>query len=389
MGEIERARRLLMHVGPVTIEDEVLLAGMRNNVGFSSPEFVEAMGKVLRGLRKVFGVDDSYQTFAIVGGGTSAMESVVSLLRKGEKVLVISNGVFGDRWEPLLKRYPLQVNVLRADPGDYVPPEAVEDEVIKGGYTAVTMTHVETSTGVRHPVEETVKRVRDRVDLIVVDGVSAAGAETVKAKDWGVDVYLTASQKALGAPPGLGLLALSGRALERLKGESVSGYLLDLRNWLPVMRNFEEGKLGYFSTLPVHTVLMLAKSLELIEKEGLENRIARHERVARAIRAGVEGMGLKIVARRPEAYSNTVTGVIVNGVDPAKILSAVINEGVELAPGVHPKLQGRYFRIGHMGWVTPNDAIATIAVLERVLKSLGEDVRVGEGVKAAQLAMLS
>jgi len=106
MGEIERARRLLMHVGPVTIEDEVLLAGMRNNVGFSSPEFVEAMGEVLRGLRKVFGVDDSYQTFAIVGGGTSAMESVVSLLRKGEKVLVVSNGVFGDRWEPCLRGTP-------------------------------------------------------------------------------------------------------------------------------------------------------------------------------------------------------------------------------------------------------------------------------------------
>ena len=98
---------------------------------------------------------------------------------------------------------------------------------------------------------------------------------------------------------------------------------------------------------------------------------------------------MKTVARRPEAYSNTVTGVIVNGVDPAKVLSAVINEGIELAPGVHPKLQGRYFRIGHMGWVTPNDAMATIAVLERVLKSLGEDVRVGEGVKAAQLALFS
>ncbi|MGC9106109.1 MAG: pyridoxal-phosphate-dependent aminotransferase family protein [Thermoprotei archaeon] len=387
MGQVERDRRLLMHVGPVTIEDEVLLAGMKNNVGFSSPEFVEAMGKILKGLRKVFGVDESYQTFTIVGGGTSAMESVVSLLRRGERVLVVSNGVFGDRWEPLLKRYPLQVDVLRAEPGEYVPPELVEEKASKERYAMVTMTHVETSTGVRHPVEETARRIRDKVDLIVVDGVSAAGAETAKAKDWGVDVYLTASQKALGAPPGLGLLALSPNALERLKGESISGYLLDLRNWLPVMRNFEEGKMGYFSTLPVHTALMLAKALELIEKEGVENRVKRHERVARAIRAGVEGMGLSVVARKPEAYSNTVTGVLVKSTDPSKVLSSVIDEGLELAPGVHPKLQGRYFRIGHMGWVTPNDAIATIAALERVLKSLGEDVRVGEGVRAAQLAL--
>ena len=387
MGSVERERRLLMHVGPVTIDDEVLLAGVRNNVGFSSPEFAEAMRKVLKGIRKVFGVSEKYQAFAIVGGGTSAMESVTSLLNRGDRVLVVANGVFGERWEPLLKRYPVEVDVLRAEPGEYVDPGTVEEAVRKKKYTMVTMTHVETSTGVRHPVKETVKAVRDYVDLVVVDGVSAAGAEEVKAEEWGVDVYLTASQKALGAPPGLGLLALSPRALERLKGDSVAGYLLDLRNWLPVMRNFEEGKFGYFSTLPVHTVLMLAKAIELIEREGVENRVKRHERVARAIRAGVEGMGLEIVARKPEAYSNTVTGVLLKKVSASEVLGKVIDEGVELAPGVHPKLAGRYFRIGHMGWVTPNDAIATIAALERVLKALGEDVKVGEGVRAAQEAL--
>jgi len=281
----------------------------------------------------------------------------------------------------------VKVNVLSAEPGYYVEPETVEKEVKKDKYTLVTFTHVETSTGVRQPIKDSVKAVRDYVDLVVVDGVSSVGAEEVKAKDWRVDVYLTASQKALGVPPGLGILVLSERAMERLKDEkSIAGYYLDLRNWLPVMNSMENGKASYFSTPPVHTILMLSEALKIIiDEEGLESRIKRHEKVASAIRAGIEGMGLEIVAKKPEAYSNTVTGVVVKKVNAGNVLSEIVSEGVELAPGVHPKLQGKYFRIGHMGWVTENDAIVTIASIERVLNKLGEEIRLGEGIKATQL----
>jgi len=384
---LRKEKRILMHVGPVNILDRILYAGLKNNVGFSSPEFIQAFQYSLKKTRELFQVDSTYQPFLIPGGGTSAMESVTSLLKEGEKVLVVSNGVFGDRWINIFKKYPVKVDVLKSEPGYYVDPETVEKQVKKEKYSLVTFTHVETSTGVRQPIKESAKAVRDQVDLVVVDGVSSVGAEEVKAKDWGVDVYLTASQKAIGVPPGIGILVLSENAMKRLSDEkSIAGYYLDLRNWLPVMRGMEEGKGVYFSTPPVHTILMLQEALKIItEEEGLENRIKRHERVASAIRAGVEGMGLEIVAKRPEAYSNTVTGVLLKKINAGNVLTDIVSEGIELAPGVHPALQGKYFRIGHMGWVTENDAVATIATIERVLRKLGEDVRVGEGVKALQL----
>ncbi|MEM0304702.1 MAG: alanine--glyoxylate aminotransferase family protein [Saccharolobus sp.] len=379
--------KLLLHVGPTTIKEDVLIAGLENNVGFTSKEFIEAFSNSLKGLRYVMGVSKNYQPFIIPGGGTSAMESVTSLLKPKDKILVVSNGVFGDRWEQIFKRYPVDVKVLRPSPGYYVTPEEVTEEVKKDNYKMVTLTHVETSTGVREPIKDVVSKIRKDVELIVVDGVSSVGAEEVKAEEWNVDVYLTASQKALGAPAGAGLLVLSPKALEFLNQDSIAGYYLNLKNWLSVMRSMEEGKPMYFSTPPVHVIMQLSKAFKLIEEEGIENRIKRHSIVSRAIRAGIEALGLEIVAKKPEAYSNTVTGVILKVVEPAKVLSESISEGVEFAPGVHPAF--KYFRIGHMGWVTPNDAIVAISVIERTLKKLGEPIRFGEGVKAVQDSLSS
>ncbi|ARM77014.1 septum site-determining protein [Acidianus manzaensis] len=374
-----------MHVGPETIDYDVLLAGVKGDIGFTSKDFVDAMNYSLKYLRKLMGADESYQPFIIPGGGTSAMESVTSLLKKGDKVLVVSNGVFGDRWTSIFSRYPVEVKTVKAKAGYYVKPEEIEDEIKKEGgkVKLVTLTHVETSTGIREPIEEVSKRIRDYTDLIVVDGVSSVGAEVVKAKDWNIDVYLTASQKAIATPPGAGLLVLSQNALKYLD-DNVAGYYLNLKNWINVMQSMENGKASYFSTLPVHLVLMLKKAFELIEAEGIENRIKRHELVSSAIRKGLEGMGLEIVAKAPDAYSNTVTGVKVSKVNPNDVLSAITQEGIELAPGVHPDLAGKYFRIGHMGWVNLNDAISTISALERVMKKLGEPINYGEGVKAIQ-----
>ncbi|MEM3918844.1 MAG: alanine--glyoxylate aminotransferase family protein [Saccharolobus sp.] len=380
--------KLLLHVGPTTIKEDVLIAGLENNVGFTSKEFVEALSYSLKGLRYVMGASKSYQPLIIPGGGTSAMESITSLLKPNDKILVVSNGVFGDRWEQIFKRYPVNVKVLRPSPGDYVKPEEVEEEVRKDNYKLVTLTHVETSTGVREPVKDVINKIRRYVELIAVDGVSSVGAEEVKAEEWNVDVYLSASQKALGSSAGLGLLLLSPKAVSILDSQdSIAGYYLNLKNWLPVMRAVEEGKAAYFATPPVHVILQLAEAFRLIEKEGIENRIKRHATVASAIRAGLEALELEIVARRPESYSNTVTGVLLKTIEPQKILAETVNEGVEFAPGVHPAF--KYFRIGHMGWVTPNDAIVAISVIERTLKKLGEPIRFGEGVKAVEEVLSS
>lgn len=377
-------RKILMHVGPTVIDPEVLLAGVQTDVGFTSPEFIEASSKVLKGLRYIMGADKTYQPFIIPGGGTAAMESILSLLHEGDRVLVVSNGVFGDRWEGIFKRYRVKVDVMRAEPGEVVEPSAVEEKLSSGEYRAVTLTHVETSTGVRMPIQEVTKRVRRHVDLIIVDGVSSVSAEEVRATEWGVDVYLTASQKALGSPPGAGLLVLSRKAVESIDDKSLAGYFLNLSNWVKVMDLLEQEKGAYFATLPVHVILSLNKSIEMAQREGIDRRVERHSRVAGAIRSGVEGMGCEIVARKGR-YSNTVTAVMTKVADPSKVLSTIRDvEGIELAPGVHPKLAGKYFRIGHMGSVNQNDAVATIAALERVLRGLGEPVKLGSGVSAVQ-----
>jgi len=387
MSSINESRRLLMHVGPVNIDLDVLLAGVKTNVGFTSKEFLEASSYVLKALKKLVGAGENYTSIMLPGSGTVAMEAVTSMLKRGDKVLVVSNGVFGDRWEYIFKRYPVQVDIIRAKAGDYVSSEELE-RFSKSNYKLVTFTHVETSTGVREPIKDVIKTIRGSAEIIVVDGVSSVGAEEIKMKEWGIDVVVTASQKALGCPAGLGLLVLSPDAVNYISEDSVAGYFLNLKNWLQVMQNLEAGKPAYFSTLPVHNVLMLRKALELIEREGISNRFERHKVIAEAIRAGIEAMGLEIVARKKEARSNTVTGVKVSKVNASQILEASVSEGVEFAPGVHPELAGKYFRIGHMGWVSYNDAIATIAAVERILSKLGEPIKLGEGIVATQEYLL-
>ncbi|MEM0373533.1 MAG: alanine--glyoxylate aminotransferase family protein [Sulfolobaceae archaeon] len=387
MSYTNELRRLLMHVGPVNIDLDVLLSGVKSNVGFTSREFIEASSYVLKSLRKLVWADESYRVIMLPGSGTAAMEAVTSMLKRNDRVLVVSNGVFGDRWENLFKRYPVQVDVIKAKAGEYVREDELE-KFSKNNYKLITFTHVETSTGVREPIKDVIKVVRGNAEIIVVDGVSSVGAEEIKMKEWGIDVVITASQKALGCPAGLGLLIISQDAISQVSEDSISGFFLNLKNWIPVMESLEAGKPAYFSTLPVHIIFMLRKSLEFIEKEGIENRIERHKVIAEAIRAGIEAMGLEIVAKERSVRSNTVTAVKLSKVSSSQFLEYSISEGVEFAPGVHPELAGKYFRIGHMGWINYNDAISTVAAIERILTKLGEPIKLGHGVIATQEYLL-
>ncbi len=362
-------RRILMHMGPSVGNYRVMLAGVAENVGFATDEFVLAMKESLHGVLEVMGGDDSYLPFIIPGSGTAAMESVTTFLRRGDRVLVVSNGLFGDRWMRIFERYPVEVDSLKATPGLTVTPEEIASKSGGAKYRMTVMTHVETSTGVRAPVAELIEAARQISELTVVDGVASVGGENVEAVRWGADVVLTASQKAIGAPPGLGLLAVRRNLLAGVKGEGVSGYFLDLHNWQPVMEGMLEGRGGYFATPPISTVLSLREAFRMSGEEGLENRIERHRAVASRIADSVEGMGLGIVAS-PGLRSNTVTGVMLNGLDMNAFLSGCIGRGVEFASGVHPVLKGKYIRIGHMGWVNQNDAAAAIAAIRGTIEGM-------------------
>ncbi len=253
--------RLLMHVGPSIGNRDVLLAGARENIGFATKDFVNAMKNSLDGLNLVMGADSSYQPFILPGSGTSAMESVASFLKEDDRILILTNGVFGNRWESIFSRYRVKYDIIRADAGESVTPEMIREKSEGNHYRMSFMTHVETSTGVRLPMDEIIDELRKNVELVTVDCVASAGGEPVDASRRGIDICLTASQKAIGAPPGAGLLVASARAMEHLSDDSLAGYSLNLNNWLPIMKGMAEGKGGYFATPPVNTVLFHGKGV--------------------------------------------------------------------------------------------------------------------------------
>ena len=375
-------RKLLMHVGPTMIDLDVLLSGVRNNTGFASPEFISSMRNSLNGLKYVMKAPD-YTPFILPGSGTIGMESITSLLKKGDDVLIISSGVFGDRWKSIFERYPVNYKLLRSAPGEIVNEDAIMEELEKKHYKMVTMTHVETSTGTRFPVKKIAEKIRNKTDIIVVDAVASAAAEELKVQDWGIDVCLTGSQKALASPPGAALLVLSPNAISHLSDNSVSGFYTNLNSWLKVMDNFENNKSGYFTTLPVHLIFSLEKSFELIKKETIEKRVERHERVASSIREGISKIGMEIMAKE-YCRSNTVTAMMLAGINMNDFLNYCIENGIEMATGIIPEFAGKYVRIGHMGWINENDAISTIAVIERALIKFGKPIDLGSGLNATQ-----
>ena len=373
-----------MHVGPSIGNYDVLSAAVQPNIGFASPEFNSAMKNSLEGFRYVTGSDSSYTPFILPGSGTVAMESVMSFIPRGSRILVVSNGVFGDRWEAIMSRYPLILKVLRAEAGKVVSTGDIEHEVSSGSYFAVAMTQVETSTGVRLDVESVAKAVRNHVDLVIVDGVASIGGETMKASQWGIDVCLTASQKALGAQAGAGLLVASPSAMEKLKGESISGYFADLRNWSDIMNKFLAGGGGYFATPPIGTVFSIQKSMDLIRSETMEARVRRHEICSQAFRAGINHLGLEILASE-KLRSNTVSGVMVDGISIPDFLQRCMKKGVEFGAGVHPSVRNRYFRVGHMGWVQPAHIITALNAIESSLEEMGKNVDRGSALAAGEI----
>ena len=376
--------------GPISFEPKVLRKLTVQNIGHLSAEFVEAFKGVLEGLREVVGADHSYQPLVLAGSGTLAMEAAVSnFLVEGSKVLVVSSGVFGRRYADLLSKYPVEVEVVESEPGGIVEPEAVAERLERDEYDVVTVTHVDTSTSVRYPIERLGRIVTGKNTLLVVDGVCSVGGEEVRMKDWNVDVLLTGSQKALGVPPGLAILWLSPKAMERLEETKAkcSPYYMDFTLWIPIMRSYEEGKPRYFATPPVNLIMALHESLKLILEEGVDNVVARHKALAEALREGVKALGLKLMVKDERYAASTVTGIVLPGnVEAKEFISEVKMRNVIVAGGL---IQGiNYFRVGHMGPVNGNDIVATVAAIERALLSLGVQVDVGAGVGRVQRTLL-
>ncbi|MDZ7738659.1 MAG: alanine--glyoxylate aminotransferase family protein [Bacteroidales bacterium] len=379
-------RKLLMIPGPIEFDSDVLKAMSEPTLSHVSKEFIEIFAESLEMMKKLWMCPDG-QPFIMAGTGTLAMDMAgANMVEKNDKVLVISTGYFGERYADLLNRYGADYRILRAAPGETVSPEKIEDELRQGKYKMMTFTHVDTSTAVKTDAEA-IGRLGQKYDVLsILDGVCSVGGEEIRQKEWGIDIVLTASQKAIGVPPGLALLVASEKAMKVFENRKtkVQNYYADWTNWLPVMQAYESRNPAYFGTPAVNLVAALNVSLKQILKEGADSRFTRHKTTGRAFRSALKALGMRQVPADGLAANTLSAPYYPGGIKGAELLPAVNRAGVVMAGGLHPDFKNDYFRIGHMGKITAAEVIRTVTALEEGLKECGYGFNEGAGVKAAK-----
>ncbi len=366
---------LLMLPGPVPVPERVRLAMARQAINHRSAEFGAVYADCVRCLKPTFGTENDI--VIISGSGTAGMEAAVANFARGRKIACLSNGKFGERLFDISKRYGEPTQLASA----WGTPLPLEDLAgsLEAGAEVVTLVHNETSAGILNPAAAVGRLCRKHDALFIMDGVTSIGGDVVEADRWGVDVAIVGSQKCLAAPAGLAAVSISERAMERIADERP--YYLDLAAY---RKNAKKDPMETPYTPAVPLFLALREAGLLIEEEGIESRVERHHRLARAARAAVDAWGLSLFPSTDEhhGYSNTVTAVrLPEGTTDADLRGHVKKLGVIIAGG-QDHLKGTIFRVGHMGAVGAPELLATFGALQAALGRLGCRLD-GDGVAAA------
>jgi aspartate aminotransferase-like enzyme len=309
--------------------------------------------------------------------------AAVNLVRPGVPVLACAAGKFGERWIELCEAYGGQA--VRYEPGwgERLEPAEIDRLLTENdGIEVVFATLSETSTGIVHDVAAIAEVTRRHDAILVIDAVSGLGAAELRQDEWGVDVVVSGSQKALMCPPGLGFASVSQRALD-YAGETTTGrYFFD---WVKTAKSQRKGDSPF--TPAVSLFLGLDVALDMIEEEGLDNVIARHALLARATRAGAAALGLDLFGD-PDERANVVTAVeLPESIDGGKVPGALRKLGIS-ANGGQNQLKGKIIRVAHCGYFGAFDILTSLSGLEIVLDQLGHEVEHGTGVGAAQRVFL-
>ena len=381
-----KGRKLLMIPGPIEFEPNVLQALGAPTDSHISADFIEIFGNSLELMRTVW-QSPTGQPFIMAGSGTLAMDmAVVNLIEPNDNVLIISTGYFGERYANICKRYGANVTILTTEVGDTVSLNTIEEELSSKKYKLLTITHVDTSTSVLVDPEPIAKLAKKYDTLSILDGVCSVAGEEIKQDKWGIDVVFTASQKAIGVPPGLALLMVSEKAMNVFKNRKtlVQNYYADFTNWLPIMEAYESRNPSYFGTPSVNLITALKVSLQHIVSEGIENRFLRHKQIATAFREAMLAVGLQLLPIHKNISANTLTAVYYpENINGGTFLKHVGNNNIILAGGLLPSHKTQYFRVGHMGSVNNNDILATISAIESSLIACNYVFDTGIGVKTA------
>jgi alanine-glyoxylate transaminase/serine-glyoxylate transaminase/serine-pyruvate transaminase len=379
-------RPFLQIPGPTNVPDRVLRAMDRAVIDHRSPAFAALVKGLLPDLARVFKTERG-SVIVFPTSGTGAWEaSLVNVLAPGDAVLAFDHGHFSAGFASAARNLGFAVDMVPLRWGQSIPASAVTEH-LRPEHRAVLVVHNETSTGVRSDV----RAVREAIDakrsdaLLIVDTVSSLGSMDFHFDEWGVDVALTGSQKGLMLPPGLGFVCASPRAIAlAAHGGSPRNFF----DWRPIL---QDNAAGFFPYTPATLVLFgLREALDVLFAEGLDPVFARHHRLADGVRAAVRAWGLGLLCEEADAYSDSLTAVVMpDGLD-SNALIARARDRFDLALGVGlGKLRGRVFRIGHLGALGELEVLATLGGVEMALRECGYAVAAGAGVAAAEERFLA
>ena len=371
--------------GPTNIPERVRQAMNVPMQDMRAPDFGDLTLPLFRDLKRVFKTRTG-TVFMFPGSGTGAWEAAISnTLNPGDKVLMSRFGQFSMLWVDMAQRLGLDPSVIDVEWGEGVPLDDYRRflaEDVKGEIKAVFATHNETATGVTSDIAG-VRAVMDDCSheaLLFVDGVSSIASIDFRMDEWGVDLLVTGSQKGLMLPAGLGILGVSEKALEKAKSSTMARCYFSFEDMLKMNPG------GYFPyTPPTQLFLGLRTALDILFEEGLENVFARHHRLAEGVRRGVHAWGLRLCAKEPSWWSDTVSAIVVpEDVDAKRVITTGYDTyRTSFGTGLS-QLAGKVFRIGHLGDLNEVQCLAALGSAEMALLDAGANIELGSGVAAAQ-----
>jgi aspartate aminotransferase-like enzyme len=375
-------KKYLLAPGPTPVPESALLAMAAPIIHHRTPQFSAIFKEAAELLKYLF--QTKMEVLILAASGTGAMEgSITNCLSPGDEVIAINGGKFGERWGKISEAYGLKVHWIKVEWGHSVDIAEVEKTLNDNpNVRAVLVQASETSTTATHPVKEIAALTKERDCLTIVDGITAVGVFDVPMDDWGIDILLSGSQKAMMLPPGLAFAALSEKAWKFNETSTCPRFYFDFAK---ERKNLANDTSAY---TPATTLIIgLLESMKMLKEEGLENVFKRHNRLARATRAACVALGLELLA--PENPSDAATGAFLpEGIDGGKFVKYIRDDiGVTLAGG-QDHLKGKIIRIAHLGYVDTFDTIIAISAVEMALKKFGHNVTLGAGVAAAE-AILS
>ena len=387
MNELQPPQKVLLGPGPSSVHPRVLQALALPVMGHLDPAFFQVMDDVCEMLRRVFHTKN-VMTVPISSTGTGAMETAcANIIEPGDTVLICRNGYFGIRLGDIAERCGATVHLIDTPWGKSVDPQMLRDELKKhSGLKAVGVVHAETSTGVISDMKEIVDVIHESGALAIVDAVTSLGGHEVRMDDWGMDVCYSATQKCLGAPPGLAPISLSDAAMEVVskRPTKVQSFYFNLKD----LESYWNQTRAYHHTSPINMTYALREALRMMMEEGQENRIQRHARVAAGLRAGAEALGLDLLAEDGHRLNPLTTVSVPDGIEDAKVRRALLNEhDIEIGGGLG-EFAGKAWRIGLMGEsARERNVFALLSALETILHKEGYEVAFGASLSAAQRAI--